>query len=216
MSKRVPQSKRLQVIQKWLNGRDDEEYEVFPTKTEGKYIVRPRKEPLTKPANEPISKQSSAEPTSEPQEEEPTVERSDESPVVVQPTKPLPKKITRTKSQAQSPQIYSRSEVGFANEAASTRCLRQAEDPTINIEILNQLKLLGEEFKNERAKKEQKKMIKEVVQKQMRKPYYQYTQPQYIQEPNDIEEPEEPAPPPPQIQPQPIRRRRNNIFSDMC
>ena len=204
MSKRVPQSKRLQVIQKWLNGRDDEEYEVFPTKTEGKYIVRPRKEPLTKPANEPISKPSSAEPTPEPQEEEPTVERSDESPVVVQPTKPLPKKITRTKSQAQSPQIYSRSEVGFAN------------DPTINIEILNQLKLLGEEFKNERAKKEQKKMIKEVVQKQMRKPYYQYTQPQYIQEPNEIEEPDEPAPPPPQIQPQPIRRRRNNIFSDMC
>ena len=204
MSKRVPQSKRLQVIQKWLNGRDDEEYEVFPTKTEGKYIVRPRKEPLTKPANEPISKQSSAEPTSEPQEEEPTVERSDESPVVVQPTKPLPKKITRTKSQAQSPQIYSRSEVAYAN------------DPTINIEILNQLKLLGEEFKNERAKKEQKKMIKEVVQKQMRKPYYQYTQPQYIQEPNEIEEPDEPAPPPPQIQPQSIRRRRNNIFSDMC
>ena len=218
MSKRVPQSKRLQVIQKWLNGRDDEEYEVFPTKTEGKYIVRPRKEPLNKPPVEPQSEPAATEP----QEEEPTVESTEEPPV-----KPLPlalqrgsalqpKKITRTKSQAQSPQIYSRSEVGFANEAASTRCLRQAEDPTINIEILNQLKLLGEEFKNERAKKEQKKMIKEVVQKQMRKPYYQYTQPQYIQEPNDIEEPEEPAPPPPQIQPQPIRRRRNNIFSDMC
>ena len=45
MSKRVPQSKRLQVIQKWLNGRDDPEYEVFPIK-KGKYIVRPRKEPL--------------------------------------------------------------------------------------------------------------------------------------------------------------------------
>ena len=73
---------------------------------------------------------------------------------------------------------------------------------------------LGEEFKNERAKKEQKKMIKEVVQKQMRKTYYQYTQPQYILEPNEIEELEEPAPPLPQ--PQPIRRRRNNIFSDMC
>ena len=195
MSKRVPQSKRLQVIQKWLNGRDDEEYEVFPTKTEGKYIVRPRKEPLNKPPVEPPSEPAATEP----QDEEPTVESTDEPPV-----KPLPKKITRTKSQAQSPQIYSRSEVGFAN------------DPTINIEILNQLKLLGEEFKNERAKKEQKKMIKEVVQKQMRKPYYQYTQPQYIQEPNEIEEPEEPAPPPPQIQPQSIRRRRNNIFSDMC
>ena len=28
MSKRVPQSKRLQAIQKWINGRDDPEYEV--------------------------------------------------------------------------------------------------------------------------------------------------------------------------------------------
>ena len=52
MSKRVPQSKRLQVIQKWINGRDDPEYEVFPTKKEGKYIVRPRKHPLIEDKSE--------------------------------------------------------------------------------------------------------------------------------------------------------------------
>ena len=65
-------------------------------------------------------------------------------------------------------------------------------------------------------------MIKDVIQKQMRKPYYpQFTQPQYInalrqevQEPNQIEDESEEEPIP-VIPPQPIRRRRNNIFSDM-
>lgn len=53
-------------------------------------------------------------------------------------------------------------------------------------------------------------MIKEVVLKQMRKPYYRYTQPKYIQEPNDIDmdEPEKPAPAPP---PQTIHRRRKKL-----
>lgn len=46
MSKRVPQSKRMQLIDKWLRGIEDDEFEVFPSKTEGKYFVRKRKEPL--------------------------------------------------------------------------------------------------------------------------------------------------------------------------
>ena len=90
-------------------------------------------------------------------------------------------------------------------------------DPTINIEILNQLKLLGEEIKSEREKKEQKKMMKEVFHKEMNKQhknFYQYTQPQYKQEPNQIEESDDEEE---QItlRPQPILRRRNNIFSDI-
>lgn len=46
--KRVTGSKRLQIIQNWLRGRDDPDYEVFPSKTEGKYIIKPRKQPLEK------------------------------------------------------------------------------------------------------------------------------------------------------------------------
>ena len=197
MSKHLTGSKRLQVIQNWLNGRDDPEWDVLPTKKENKYIVKRRTEPLSKPQAEPQVEEQEVE---EPAEE---------------PTKPLPtcsqgkvcsaKKIERTKPQSNNSAIF---------------------DPTINMEILNQLKLLGEEIKNKREKKEQKRMIKEVVQKQMSKPYYQYTQPQYIQEPNltsgkvdfvnDIEEgPEEELSPTPPPQPQVIRRRRNNIFSDM-
>ena len=40
---------------------------------------------------------------------------------------------------------------------------------TVGIEILEQLKLLGEEMKHQRKKKEQKEVIKQVVQKQLTK-----------------------------------------------
>ena len=42
-------------------------------------------------------------------------------------------------------------------------------DLTVSYEILNQLKELGNELKQQRIKKEQKSMIKQVVQKQMTK-----------------------------------------------
>ena len=163
MSAHVRGSKRLKIIQNYLNGKEDDEFEVFPTKTEGKYIVRKRTEPISKPIEEPI-------------------------------TNPIEQPIAKPKPTPQ--QFY---------------------DPTINIEILNQLKLLGEEMKNSREKKEQKRMIKEVVNKQMMKqPRYNYMQPQYIQEPNEVEQEELPNEPPPMQQPitRPYRRR-NNIFSDM-
>ena len=179
MATHVRGSKRLKIIQNYLNGREDDEFEVFPTKKEGKYIVRKRTEPIAKPQVEPIVKPS-VEPLVEPPTVEPPVV---EPPVVEQP-------IAKPKSTPQP--IY---------------------DPTINIEILKQLKLLGEEMKSNREKKEQKRMIKEVVNKQMMKqPRYNYTQPQYIQEPNEVEQEEPPEMPPPIQQP---LRRRNNIFSDI-
>lgn len=190
MSKHLTGSKRLQVIQNWLNGREDPDWDVLPTKKENKYIVKRREQPLTKPPPEPLTKTETIE--------EKAVGQNSDTPEEPAEEKPIPKKPI---IEEQPKQVY---------------------DPTINIEILNQLKLLGEEFKNEKAKKEQKKMIKDVIQKQMRKPYYpQFTQPQYInalsqevQEPNQIEDESEEEPIP-VIPPQPIRRRRNNIFSDM-
>lgn len=173
MSNQVRGSKRLKIIQNYLNGREDPEYEVFPTKTENKYIVRKRKEPL----------QEQSKPIDENHKEIHTDETNDE-PI----EEPKPEK--RPKAP-----VY---------------------DPTINLEILNQLKLLGEEIKQKREKKEQKQMIKNVVQKQILKhPRYHYAQPQYIQTPNeqgdDEDYDEEPIQPPPQQ----MLRRRNNIFQDM-
>lgn len=172
MSKHLTGSKRLQVIQNYLNGREDPEWNVLPTKKENKYIVKRRTEPLKSSQQQ------------EQQQEQPI-----EEPKPIATPKPIPPPIPKPST--------------------------QAYDPTMSIEILNQLKLLGEEMKKEREKKEQKRMIKEVMQKQMNKPRYIYTQPQYIQEPNEIDDDDEPIEDEPQQVPQPIYRKRNNIFADM-
>ena len=171
MSKHLTGSKRLQVIQNYLNGRDDPDWDVLPTKKENKYIVKRRTEPIKE------------------QQQEQPIEQPIEEPKPIATPKPIPPPIPNPST--------------------------QAYDPTMSIEILNQLKLLGEEMKKEREKKEQKRMIKEVMQKQMNKPRYIYTQPQYIQEPNEIDDDDEPIENEPQQVPQPIYRKRNNIFADM-
>ena len=52
--------KRNQIIQRWLQGIEDPDYEVFPTKKEGKYIVKLRSETvpssLCSPSGEPVKK----------------------------------------------------------------------------------------------------------------------------------------------------------------
>ena len=183
MSKRVPKSKRLQLINKWLRGIEDDLYEVFPTRTEGKYIVRPRKEPLTTSTASSKMKPECLSVT-KPElntEDDPDQEITEEQPECLSETKQVnkPKPITMPKPKKQP----------------STEWLSETKpeyDPTINIEILNQLKLLGEEIKSKREKKEQKRMIKEVLQKQLTKPRreinYNYVEPQYNQLPNKIPE----------------------------
>ena len=184
MSNHLSGSKRLAVIQRWINGHDDPNWEVLPTRKEGKYIVKKRMTPIEEPQESP-----------EELEETPESEVLEESPRKAKTPKvkvPKPKKVT------------------------------ESQDPTINLEILNQLKLLGEEMKLKREKKEQKRAIKEVVNKQIRQPKAYFPQ-EYIyqQTPNVI--PQQPPPPEAQPQeqytePQPVDyqplmfRRRNRIF----
>ncbi len=178
MSKHLTGSKRLAVIQRWINGIDDPEWEVLPTRTEGKYIVKKRKTKLPEQTQE-------EEETQETQETEELEER--------------PKKITKPKKTSKS---------------KKTQETHPAYDPTINLEILNQLKLLGEEIKNKRERKEQKRLIKEVVDKRIRKPK------KFVQEYEDDDD-EEPVQ---KEQPRQVQYvemqprtfiRRNRIFGDM-
>ena len=46
MSNYVRGLKRQQIIERWIHGHDDPDYEVFPTKKEGRYVVKKRVEPL--------------------------------------------------------------------------------------------------------------------------------------------------------------------------
>ena len=163
MSKQIRGSKRLAIIQRWLQGHDDENYEVLPTRTEGKYIVRERKKPVIESNDDELTNDSNNEATDD--------ESDDEQ------TKPIRHRRTKT------------------------------NDPTINYEILDELKRLGEEMKINRQRKEQKQLMKEVFRKQMNK---QYQQPSisyndYSNE-NNINENIEAT----------IPRRRNNIFADMA
>ena len=160
MSKHLTGSKRLAVIQRWINGHDDPDWEVLPTRKEGKYIVKKRETPIRK------VQKTEEEESPENQEME---EESQETPKKVPKVPKKPPKSTF--------------------------------DPTINLEILNQLKLFGEEMERKRIKKEQKRMIKEVMNKEARR-----------------------APPPPEPEPEPETqpvpmqypyRRRNRIFEGL-
>ncbi|WP_334097085.1 hypothetical protein [Helicobacter typhlonius] len=166
MSRYLSGSKRLAVIQRWINGHDDPNWEVLPTKKEGKYIVKPRKTPISEDSGENSENDNI--------EESPinTESESDEEP----PRKAPPTKTRKT----------------------------QQYDPTVNEEILKQLKSLGEEMKIQREKKEQKRLINEAIDKRIRKP-----RKQQVQEDDELEEE-------PQLYYQPQTfSRRNRIFEDM-
>ena len=127
MPKQVRGMKRNQIIQQWLRGIEDPNYEVFPTKKEGKYIIKPRDTSI--PSGEPVKK--------------------------------LVKDHSCDNLKEMDQDYLSR------NEQMETP---QRRDSTINLEILEQLRSLGEELRNDRFKKEQKQYIKHVVNKELAKP----------------------------------------------
>ena len=182
MSSHLTGSKRLAVIQRWINGHDDPDWEVLPTRKEGKYIVKRRPVPL--------EYENDTEETSEKVEEIEEPEEIEEK----------PRKVKTPRMRVPKPQK-----------------VPESQDPTVNLEILNQLKLLGEEIKSKRERKEQKRIIKEVVDKQFNKPkqYYpqEYMYKQIPHPPPQEPEQEQYAEP---IPPQPYYfNRRNRIFGDI-
>ena len=166
MSKHLTGSKRLAVIQRWINGHDDPEWEVLPTRTEGKYIVKQRKTPIPEETEE-----VEETPETEDLEETPETEDFEETPETeeIEEIEEKPRKVKK-QSKPQKP-IY---------------------DPTISLEILNQLKLLGEEMKTQRKRKEQKRLIKEVVDKRMsKKRKYIEPEPEEYEQIEEVPEQEE-------------------------
>ena len=179
-SKYVRGVKRNQIIQRWLQGIEDPEYEVFPTKKEGKYIVKLRETKLEDQTNNDVDKQSvDVDVDKQSVDVDNDVESETEStpPPVIKQRRP------RTSS----------------STIPSTR-----PDSTINLEILEQLRNLGEEIRNDRFKKEQKQYIKHVVNKELSKSRIRS---RYVPEmfPESVEsEPVEPKPVEPEPQPQPV------------
>lgn len=84
MSKYVRGVKRNQIIQRWIQGIDDPDYEVFPTKKEGKYIVKLREK--SEPENGSKTSLDENEPEIEPENEPPAeISPENEPPVAAKP-----------------------------------------------------------------------------------------------------------------------------------
>lgn len=150
MAQYVKGTKRLAIIKRWLQGIDDPEYDVFPTRKEGRYIVKKRDEkPQEKQSNEPIDEQ--------PEDDEHDEQDEPEEPEEQQPVR------KSSTSKPKQPIRKSKAEPGSRTKQQTTY------DSTVNLEILEQLKLLGDEIRSKRERKEQKKLIKHVVEKQLSK-----------------------------------------------
>lgn len=224
MSNRIRGSKRLQIIQNWLNGRDDPDFEVFPTKTEGRYMVKPRKTPIRVASKQSDDVEHNDDNDESENDNNASGEDNESTEEIQEETVKTIKPINRAhQTESQKPRMNHCERV---NRHAATR----NEDPTISLEILNQLRILGDEIRAKRESKAQKRLIKEVVQKQISKQHG--TRPRYIPQYMDEDVIDEPPAVrqeihvtdaqiqnPPSLQTdtmQQIMRRRNNIFSDVC
>ena len=203
---RVRGKKRMEIIKKFIDGEEDPDYEVIPTVTEGKYIVRQRngskgslRDKVPKDKETGGKGQKAKQKTkddnkiSDGQSDEQSDDDIDDQEIEEQKPKQKQSKLKQQKPKLKQ-QVVKQSEQVFY-------------DPTISYQILEQLKLLGEEQRLKRTKKEQKKLVKHQIRKQLK-------QKEQEQESSDSEEydyevvDEEPK----QVfRPTPLRRRVNLI-----
>lgn len=160
MTQYIKGTKRLAIIKRWLQGIDDPEYDVLPTRKEGKYIVKKRETNITtKPeiddTNEPQIDDTNEIDKSIEQDNitDETIEKEPIKPIAKKQPKQVKKTTTKTITQSIPKQVAKQSTF----------------DSTVNLEILEQLKLLGDEIRGKRERKEQKQLIKHVVEKQLSK-----------------------------------------------
>ncbi|KAK8884056.1 hypothetical protein M9Y10_043159 [Tritrichomonas musculus] len=155
-------TKRLQIINKWLRGIEDPFYEVYPTRKDGKYILKKRKEPLevsddedadnednirrdserdnTKRDAERETKRDDEEASSDDDDEQDTNNKEDDN--------------TNNKDEEdEQPPLYSPKYSHHLNL-----------DPIyISLQILQELQNINEYLKKERERKEHKKLTKEII-----------------------------------------------------
>ena len=155
---RVRGKKRMEIIKKFIDGEEDPDYEVIPTVTEGKYIVRQRngskgslRDKVPKDKETGGKGQKSKQKTKD--DNKISDEQSDDD--IDDETIEEQKQKNKKKEPKPKQQVVKKSEQVFY-------------DPTISYQILEQLKLLGEEQRLKRTKKEQKKLVKHQIRKQLK------------------------------------------------
>lgn len=169
MTQYIKGTKRLAIIKRWLQGIDDPEYDVLPTRKEGKYIVKKRETNIT---TKQQKEEEKTEPENEPQIDDTNeVEDSNDNSITQdnitdetiekEPIKPIAKK--------QPKQVKKTSTKTITQSIPKQVAKQSTLDSTVNLEILEQIKLLGDEIRGKRERKEQKQLIKHVVEKQLSK-----------------------------------------------
>lgn len=194
--------KRAEVIQKWLDGEDDPEFEVKPTKNEGKYIVKRRMlenvQTVTTDDNEldngsDISNESKIAESRETKVREGLVRVKDNNTEMKD--KDTKVKVVKTETKDEKSKV------------------KNNKNSVISSEILKELRLMGEENRRIREKKEKKKEIKHAVQKQLsKKPKVQPKEQSSDYEYYEDEEPQPMPQPIVQYEPQLKIRRRINLL----
>ena len=210
---RVRGKKRMEIIKKFLEGEEDPDYEVIPTVTEGKYFVRPRKGSKSKNKSQK-SKQETKDEQSLDDVDDEAIERSKDHELrrsEEQKQNGLSEPLREERcSQGQSPNKVPKKKKEPKHQAVkqshSNQSFQELYDPTISYQILEQLKLLGEEQRLKRTKKEQKKLVKHQIRKQLKRKEQQEQESSSSEEYDyDVVEEE-----PKQIfKPTPLRRRVN-------
>ena len=172
MTQYIKGTKRLAIIKRWLQGIDDPEYDVLPTRKEGKYIVKKRETNITtKQQNEPeIDDTNEQENEVEDSNDnsitqdnitDETIEKEKWNSSASEPIKPIAKK---------QPKQVKKTYTKTITQSIPKQVAKQSTlDSTVNLEILEQIKLLGDEIRGKRERKEQKQLIKHVVEKQLSK-----------------------------------------------
>ena len=130
-----------------MNGEEDPDYEVLPTVTEGKYFVRPRREKASDRRSKDKKSYTEEEEMDEEYEVKSEAKHRDKGASVFE-------ERTKHKVEQQPRQQMRRDEF---------------YDPTVTYQILEQLKLLGEEQRLKREKKEQKKLVKHQIRKELKR-----------------------------------------------
>jgi hypothetical protein len=155
-------AQRQEIINNWLEGIDDPDYDVKPLAEEGKYKVMKRKTPLPQSSIENIEPNEESEPEPESPEPEPESPEPEISPKWTQSNLRTANEVSPVEIKKQvkpKPRIIER--VIKQVDPKPPKQLKKLEET--NAQILEHLKQIGDDM----AKKRQKKEIQQEVQYQI-------------------------------------------------
>lgn len=169
-------AKRLQIINRWLRGLEDPEYEVYPTRKEGKYIIKKRKKALeqTENENEQIpneesdneDKEGSNEDKEEDKEEEKEDEYKDKDDSIDKDKNKDNIEVDDNKNRDREDNIEDP-----LNPLFKARLQTKFDPLYINLQILSELQQVNEYLRREMERKDRNELLKSLVDEAMNQMY---------------------------------------------